>query len=156
MTLLLDRVDTVPLHERKTKDASSVFYRRNEICPTYRLVRGNDHAEWLMSSTTFDSPWVTLLQGEPGGDHTYFQILGSPDRLIAEGGGQLGTHLWNWRADALHRNQWFTKVGPAWYEKFAYLSELLTAHDAVRMMWLALANDLGAFRSVAGTIVRPL
>jgi hypothetical protein len=108
------------------------------------------HPEALLSSTTFDSPWVTIVRGEPGGDSVYFQILGTPDRLIAEGGGVRGTSLWNWRATAIPGDWTHTTAGPPWYELGVYQSDIITADDARRMIWPALANDLPAMGRQAG------
>jgi hypothetical protein len=127
-----------------------LHYRRNESARTYTPVSSPHHAEALLSSTTFDSPWVTIVRGEPGGDSIYFQILGTPDRLVAEGGGVHGASRWNWRATALPGEWTPTTAGPPWYELDAYRSDLITADDTRRMLWPALANDLAAMRHQAG------
>jgi hypothetical protein len=138
--VLNERVDPKP----------DLRYRRNESHRIYTPTASPGYAVALLSSTTFDSPWVTIVRDEPGGDSTYFQILGTPDRLIAEGGGVRGTARWNWRATALPGDWTPTTAGPPWYEVNTYTSDLITADDARRMIWPALANDLPAMGRQAG------
>jgi hypothetical protein len=117
-----------------------LYFRRNDFNGIYRPVESLWHAGQLLGSGTFDSPWVTIIRGHPHGDHTYIQILGTPDRLIVEGGGSISGFTWNWRATALPLNDSPTTVGPPWYCEDASVSEIVTAHDACRLLCPALAD----------------
>jgi hypothetical protein len=146
--LVRPRLET--LVQERTEPKLDLQYRRNESHRTYRPITTPHHAELLLSSTTFDSPWVTIARGDPSADHIYFQVLGTPDRLVAEGGGVKGGLRWNWRATALPGDYRATTAGPPWYEVAAYEGDIVTADDARRMIWFALADDLVAMQHQAG------
>ena len=127
-----------------------LFYRRNELHPTYLPIASEWLAEQLLGSTTFNSPWVTIIRGKPDGPHTYMQVLGTPDQLVVEGGGVKAPGRWDWRAIALPCDYAETTIGPPWYSEKAYESEVVTVHDALQLLWPALADEHGALDLVAG------
>lgn len=150
MTITATRSDTLTLARPEEEPTADLFYRRNEFHSAYLTVESHAHAEWLLGSTTFDSPWVTIVRGVPGGDSIYVQVLGLPDRLIVEGGDTLGGKSWNWRATALPGDYRPTTVGPPWYELSVWESDVITVHDACRMLWFALTGDLATMRIRTG------
>jgi hypothetical protein len=54
--------------------------------PHFLPVTSRYHAESLIRQINDNHPWVTVVSGPPHGDSTCFQVLGTPDRLTAEGG----------------------------------------------------------------------
>lgn len=150
MTITVARPAALTVARPADEPSPNLFFRRNEFHSEYRPVSNHAHAEWLLGSTTFDSPWVTVVRGAVGGDSIYFQVLGTPDRLIAEGGGVLGHTRWDWRATAVPGDYRPTTVGPPWYKLDVYQSDVITVHDARRMLWFALAGDLTSMRSRTG------
>jgi hypothetical protein len=82
--------------------------------------------------------------------HTYFEVLGKPDLLVAQSGGILGELALDWRATAQPERFRKTTAGPSSYEVGASSSDVITAHDAVRMLWFALDNDLPWMRAATG------
>jgi hypothetical protein len=117
-----------------------LYFRRNDFNGVYRPVESLWHAGQLLGSGTFDSPWVTIIRGQPHDDHTYIQILGTPGRLIVEGGGSVYGFKWDWRATALPMEHKATTAGPDWYQADAIASEILAVHDARALLWPTLSD----------------
>ena len=60
-----------------------LWYRLNSTWPDYLPVTSRHHAESLLRQITDDAPWMTIALQPDLGTSTYFQILGTPDRLTA-------------------------------------------------------------------------
>ena len=126
-----------------------LWYRLNSTWPNYLPVTSKYHAESLLRQIHDDEPWVTIaLQPDPV-TSTYFQILGTPDQLIAEAGFCLDDVEVSCRFTALPRDDREAHVGPHWYRLTVRESDILTTHDALGLLWPTLG---GKFRRIGGII----
>jgi hypothetical protein len=126
-----------------------LWYRLNSTWPKFLRVTSRYHAESLLRQIHDDEPWVTIaLQPDPG-NITYFQVLGTPDRLTAEAGFCFEGVELSCRFTALPRNYRQAHVGPDWYRLTVCESDVLTIHDALELVWPTLA---GKFRRIGGII----
>jgi hypothetical protein len=135
-----------------TETGSPLWYRTNNCHRTRTVypVRDLPHAQLLLGRIDDDDPWITIMTGLPNVDHTYFQVFGSVDRMIAEGGLVRGGTQLCWRASAQPRNEAPTTVGPAWYTHQCWDSDVLTIHDAWHLLTPALTNRSQHFAGVPG------
>ena len=126
-----------------------LWYRLNSTGPDYLPVTSRYHAESLLRQINDDEPWVTIaLQPDPG-TSTYFQILGTPDRLAAEAGYCPDGIEVSCRFTALPRDDREAHVGPDWYRLTVRESDVLTIHDALALLWPTLT---GTIRGINGII----
>jgi hypothetical protein len=126
-----------------------LWYRINSTWPDYLPVTSRYHAESLLRQVHDDEPWVTIALEPDAGNSTYFQVLGTPDRLTAEAGFCLAGVEVSCRFTALPRDDRETHVGPHWYQLTVRESDVLTIHDALGLLWPTLA---GKFHGIGGII----
>ena len=126
-----------------------LWYRLNSTWPNYLPVTSRYHAESLLRQINDDEPWVTIALEPDPGPSTYFQVLGTPDRLTAEAGFCLAGVEVSCRFTALPRDDREAHVGPHWYRLTVCESDVLTIHDALALLWPTLT---GKFRRIGGII----
>ena len=125
-----------------------LWYRLNSTWPDYLPVTSRYHAESLLRKINDNEPWVTIaLQPNPG-TSTYFQVLGTPDRLTAEAGYCLDGVEISCRFTALPRDDRRAHVGPAWYQLTVCESDVLTIHDALALLWPTLTGKIRGIRGI--------
>jgi len=124
-----------------------LWYRLNSTWPDYLPAISKYHAESLLRQINDDEPWVTIALEPDPGTSTYFQILGTPDRLTAEAGFCFEGVEVSCRFTALPRDHREAHVGPDWYRLTVCESDVLTIHDALGLLWPTLA---GKFRRIGG------
>jgi hypothetical protein len=126
------------------------WYRANSTYPVYHRLHDLHHAEKLMGRIDDEEPWVTIVNGTPNGDSTYMQVLGTPDRLNVEGGIRINGLERSWRATARPQNDRPAYVGPAWYRRHCWESDVLTIHDASQLLAPALTATNDDFVGIPG------
>lgn len=111
-----------------------LWYRLNSTWPDYLPVISKYHAESLLRQINDDEPWVTIALEPDPRTSTYFQILGTPDRLTAEAGSCLAGVEVSCRFTALPRDHREAHVGPHWYRLTVCESDVLTIHYALALL----------------------
>ena len=108
----------------------------------------HEAAERLVSTRTWDDPWVTIARltngfhESDGHHHVYFQVLGvGSHALLVEGGGLDAEGWWGWTSTYLPDSIWPALVGPIWFQYLVQETEIQTDSDALAQMWTALHGE---------------
>lgn len=113
----------------------------------HRRVMGDAETQSLLSQVSEAQPFVTLLRGDPAGDHLYFQILGQDlDHLLVEGGGLVDGREWQWRASRAPRDRTLTSAGPEHHRLNNVRTDQLLDLDSAMLFAEAALSDWGGLR----------